>query len=161
MAKVAELEAYRKPLSVKEEAFLHAHIVLRMPMTAAARHAGMSGTSGSEVVARPHVALAARELRSQIAESMKMTREKIQEGLLEAIDIARTMSEPMTMVASWREIAKMTGFDKPENTGGQLTPKQERFLQLIQELPEEQLLEMCAKDVNYIDAEVTETAKDS
>ena len=39
----------------------------------------------------------------------EITRDDVLEGFKDAIAIARTQSEPMTMIAGWREVGKMLG----------------------------------------------------
>lgn len=43
----------------------------------------------------------------------QMSRKKVMDGLLEAVEMAKLMSEPATMVSGWREIGKMCGYYAP------------------------------------------------
>ena len=43
----------------------------------------------------------------------QMTREKVMDGMLESIEMAKLMAEPSSMIAGWREIGKICGFYAP------------------------------------------------
>lgn len=43
-----------------------------------------------------------------------MTRQRVMDGLLEAVEMAKLMAEPATMVSGWREIGKMCGYFEPK-----------------------------------------------
>lgn len=51
--------------------------------------------------------------RAKYAEAAQMTREKVMDGMLESIEMAKLMSEPSSMIAGWREIGKICGFYAP------------------------------------------------
>lgn len=53
------------------------------------------------------------ETRAETARDNKITRAMVIEGLKEAVDMSRMISEPAIMVAAWREIGKMCGFYEP------------------------------------------------
>lgn len=146
--------AIHKPLTPKEQLFVENVAVHNMSDAAAARHAGFSYTgAGSEVSSRPHVMAAIREQRAINAQKLEVTREKILAGMQEAIERAKLYGEPMTEIAGWREIAKICGFYETPADKKTLTDKQQLFMKYIQELPEEQLLALMAKDVNVIEHE--------
>jgi hypothetical protein len=47
------------------------------------------------------------------AEAAQATKIDVMAGLKEAIDMAKLMSEPATMIAGWREIGKLCGYYEP------------------------------------------------
>ncbi len=51
--------------------------------------------------------------RAKYEEAAQMTREKVMDGMLEAIDMAKLMAEPSSMISGWREIGKICGFYAP------------------------------------------------
>ena len=51
--------------------------------------------------------------KAKFEEAAQMSRKKVMDGLLDAIDMAKLMSEPSTMVSGWREIARMCGYFEP------------------------------------------------
>jgi hypothetical protein len=52
--------------------------------------------------------------RNDAASDAQVTRADVLHGFEEAIDVARSRSNPAAMVAGWREIAKMCGYYAPE-----------------------------------------------
>lgn len=53
-------------------------------------------------------------VKAQWQEAAQLTRVDVINGLKEAIEMARLMSEPATMVSGWREIGKLCGFYEPK-----------------------------------------------
>lgn len=62
------------------------------------------------ITSRPYVQDMIAAERAQTALDHKITRKNVLDGLKEAVDMARMLSEPMVMIAGWREIGKMCGF---------------------------------------------------
>jgi hypothetical protein len=71
-----------------------------------------------------------------------MTRQKVIDGLKEAIDIARTMSDPQTMVAAWREIARICGYYAPEVKKLELSVIGATHISQIQDMTDEELTKL-------------------
>ena len=42
-----------------------------------------------------------------------MTRQRVMEGLLEAVEMAKIQADPTAMIAGWREVGKMCGYYEP------------------------------------------------
>jgi Terminase small subunit len=89
---------------------------LGMQQTQAARSAGYKHPSvdGYQLMRQPKIQDGIRVERTKYEHAGNMTRKKVLDGLAEAIDIARTTSEPASMVAGWREVAKICGYYAPE-----------------------------------------------
>lgn len=87
-----------------------------MTQTQAARQAGYAHPSvaAMSLLKVETVRAAIRKEQDKASRDALMTRRRVIDGFLEAIEIARLQSEPATMVASWREIAKMCGYNAPE-----------------------------------------------
>ena len=61
----------------------------------------------------PNILALKAKYEAKYEEEAQMTRKKVMDGFLEAIDMAKLMAEPATMVSGWREIAKMCGYMAP------------------------------------------------
>jgi phage terminase small subunit len=87
-----------------------------LTQTAAARQAGFKFASvdGYKLMRTPKIIKALEKERTKYEHASMMTRKKVIDGLLEAVDIARTVSEPSSMVAGWREVARICGYFAPE-----------------------------------------------
>jgi len=82
-------------------------------------------------------------LRNQTAEDSRMTRRKVMEGLLEAIDMARTITEPGIMIAGWKEVAKLCGFYEPVKVKLDLTSGGMSLTTKLMTFSDEQLLQLA------------------
>lgn len=85
------------------------------------------------------------------AKEMQMSREKVQEGILDAIELARiggkTGPDPSAMIRGWAEINRMCGFYAPEKKQLELTTAQKRLRTDFETLPDDKLLEMIEGEV--------------
>ena len=43
-----------------------------------------------------------------------MTRQRVLDGLLEAVELARERADPTAMISAWREIGRLCGYYAPE-----------------------------------------------
>ena len=84
----------------------------------AARRAGYSERTARaiacELLTKPDVQEAIQALQAENAARWEVTRKDVVEGFLEAVAMARAQGEPMAMIAGYRELARMMGFDAPE-----------------------------------------------
>src|SRR5574343_417230 len=46
-------------------------------------------------------------------QAVGMTRQRVTEGLLEAVEMAKIQADPTAMIAGWREVGKMCGYYEP------------------------------------------------
>lgn len=84
----------------------------------AARRAGYSektaGAIATENLQKPAIRQAIEALRSDNAARLDLTRQDVLAGILEAIEMARVMADPTAMLAGYRDLARMCGFNEPE-----------------------------------------------
>lgn len=83
-----------------------------------------------------------------------LTREQVLQGMMDAIDDAKTLSEPLTQIAGWREIAKICGFYAPEIKKVELSATGKQAVDRLRALSDEELLQIAEGDV--IDVEFKE-----
>jgi hypothetical protein len=80
------------------------------------------GKTAKQLMMRPTVKKALNVMIERTMKMSEITRDDVLDGFKDAIAIARTQSEPMTMIAGWREVGKMLGMYeaklKIEITGG-------------------------------------------
>lgn len=106
------------PLTPKQARFIEEY-VLDHNATAAALRAGFAPKSARVIACRllkankaVQEAVAAQE--ALLAAEVGMTRQRVVQGLLEAVEMARERQEPGAMIAAWRELGKMLGYYAPE-----------------------------------------------
>lgn len=97
-------------LSPSERAFVE-WFAQGLTQTQSATRAGYANptSSGNDLMHRPEILTAIEAAKSAFHDIARVSREDIVEGLKEAIDMARTMADPLTMITGWRELAKVCG----------------------------------------------------
>jgi len=117
-----------------------------------------AGASSRQLLARPEIAEKVAVIRENIRASAKITRAQIEEGILDAISMARTMSDPLGMIRGYGELNKMQGNYAPEKKSIEITSKEKRIVTQFEDLDDQQLLELISEegDELIIDAEFYE-----
>jgi len=85
-----------------------------------------------------------------------MTRKKVMDGMLEAIEMAKLQAEPATMVNGWREIGRMCGYYAAERKILDINITAKRAVDQLEMLSDGELLEMIERDSDLIEGEFTE-----
>lgn len=93
---------------------------------------------------RPEIQEALAERRAKHEKLFDVTRKQVVDGILEAAEMAKVMSEPMVMVAAWREAGRLCGYYEPQKTKIDITVTGNLTVRQIQEMPEEELLKLVA-----------------
>lgn len=110
---MAEVISPDKPLTEKQKLFVE-HWAKGDSIASASMRAGYAtSTVAYRLVKMPNVlALKAQHEAKWEAEN-QMSRKRVMDGMLEAIDMARMMAEPASMIAGWREVGKICGYYAP------------------------------------------------
>lgn len=137
MSNVAELTA-------KQARFVSEYLVDGNGAGAAVR-AGYSAAGAHVTASRmlrnaTPVARAIEARQAADATRLSLRREDVLAGLLEAVDQARAQSNPMGMIAGFRELARLLGFYAPEIRKVALTSKQGALHRNLSAMSDAQLL---------------------
>lgn len=94
--------------------------------------------------------LVARE-REENAKAIRMTRERVMNGFLEAVDIARAQEDPVAMIRGWSEVARMCGFYAPETKKIELSLTAKGIVDSLERISDEELMRYAleAEDVPF------------
>ena len=107
---MAEVIDPDKPLTDKQKLFVQ-HWAKGDSITSASYRAGYSNTKVAyQLVKMPNILKLKAEHEAKWEATGAMTRQKVMDGMLEAIEMARMMAEPSSMIAGWREIGKICGY---------------------------------------------------
>lgn len=105
------------PLTPKQARFAEEYVVDHNGAAAAVR-AGYSARSAkqiaNELLTKPDLQAAVAAQEALVAAELGMTRQRVISEILEAIELARSQSNPAGMIAGWREIARICGLYAPE-----------------------------------------------
>lgn len=113
-AEMAEVISPDKPLTEKQRAFVQ-FWAQGDSIQSASRRAGYNDQAAIayRMAKMPNILKLKAELSAKYEEDAQMTRKKVMDGLLEAVEMAKLMAEPASMIAGWREVGKMCGYYAP------------------------------------------------
>lgn len=142
---VAHTNNVDKPLTEQQRMFVYFFVEEKQTQTASARLAGYSnpGTAAMDLMKNPKIQAAIAESRAEYAAASQMTKKKVIDGFLEAIELAKTMAEPASMVSGWREVGKMCGFYEPTKHEIKVSIRGEMMLKQMQNMTDEELLALA------------------
>lgn len=111
---MAEVISPDKPLTMKQQQFVM-FWAQGESIPNAALKAGYcdKGTIAYRLVKMPNVLKLKHEFEAKWEADNQMSRQKVMNGMLEAIEMAKLMAEPASMIAGWREIGKLCGYYAP------------------------------------------------
>lgn len=134
-----------KSLTEKQRKYVE-HRVAGLQPYAAARATGLKHNSAKQIAKRleqnPEVRAAILKEQDAYEESSKMTKQRVIDGFLEGIQMARMMAEPSSMIAGWREIGRLCGYymDEKKTDARTLPPAAEALLSRFATMSERELL---------------------
>lgn len=108
----------------------------------AAEAAGIAG-DGSSTDQLDSVQQELAAIREAMALNSGVTRDEIVAGFLDAAAMARTMSDPMGMIAAWRELGKLLGHYAPEVRKIEKKINKGDLLHAMDQLSDEELLRLA------------------
>lgn len=85
-----------------------------------------------------------------------LTRQDVIDGLMDAVNQGKLLSDPQSQIAGWREIAKIHGYYAPEVKKIELTGSQQRKVSQLEALSDQELLEMS----NALEGDFVEVVDD-
>jgi phage terminase small subunit len=148
---------YDSTLTEQQRLFVNFLVHEQQNRTAAARLAGyvQPNQSSYELVKQPKIQRAIAEAREEYAKASQMTRKKVIDGFLEAIEMAKMKADPGVMVMGWREVGKMCGFFEPTKHKIEITHKGRVQIDRMNSLSDEELLQI-AEQGDVIDGDYLE-----
>ena len=146
-----------RSLTEKQRLFVDS-LIRGLSQTMAARSAGYAQPhiDANRLMKKPKIHEAVSHLQRKYEKASQMTRKKVMDGMLEAIEMAKLQSEPATMVGGWREIGRMCGYYAAEKRVLDINITAKRAVDKLETLSDAELLEMIDKDSDMIEGEFTE-----
>lgn len=135
--------ARKKSVLTEKQAAYAEHVLDGMPKITAVAAAGYAPDTspslpeGSAIV-RAEIARA----RAELSSAAQIKRLDMVEVLVDAIEMARVMADPMGMIAGAREVGKMLGLYAPEEKKIDLTIGQARLRSQLEGKSDQELLEI-------------------
>lgn len=152
-ARAKPVEALDAVLTEQQRLYVHHVVHNQLSFGAAARMAGYAGNAVSDLRNNPKIKRAIALEREEYAKASQMTKKKVIDGFLEAIDMARLKAEPLSMIAGWREVGKMCGFYEPTKTEIQVSVRGQVLLQKLNTMSDEELLALTEQDPGALEGQ--------
>lgn len=138
-----------KPLTEKQKIFVD-HWAKGDSLTNACRRAGYADDGVAYRMARmPNVLKLKAQYEAKYEAESQMSRKKVMDGLLEAIDMAKLMAEPATMISGWTAVAKMCGYMAPVEHKVKVDVTGSVTMQKLTAMSDAELLELIEKGHNH------------
>lgn len=125
----------------------------------AAKHVGIMSESGAKKYREdPIVKQILKKIHNENIRELQMTREKVQAIVIEAVDMGRTLADPLAMIRGAQEINKMCGFYAAEEKKIILTTEQRRMITQFDDMSDEDIAKMLENGEisDAVEAEFTE-----
>jgi len=95
------------------------------------------------------------------AASVGMTRQRVMEGLLEAVEMAKIQADPTAMIAGWREVGKMCGYYEPVKKQIDVNITGNVVMERLNRLSDSELLKLIEQQTtNALEGEFAEVIED-
>lgn len=150
----------KRVMTAEQAKFVYFVAKLNMPHAAAVEHAGFKTANPGIVAARllktPHIREAIAIEKEKFAKDNAMSKKRVLDGLLEAVELAKTVADPHALTGAWREIGKMCGYYEPTRHKIDVTVNGNVTLEKLKGLTDAELLELA--EANVIEGEATEVS---
>jgi phage terminase small subunit len=140
----------------QEKVFIYNIVHHRMPQLTALQAAGITPLTKSKlnkIMSKPWVKEYLAIERAEYARASMMTKKKVMDGMLEAIEMAKLKSDPLTMISGWREVGKLCWFYAPTRTEIMISSTALNVSRQLEQMTDQQLLQLTGEELNVIDAE--------
>lgn len=142
-------------LTQDEVEFVYNVEVLGLPAKKAATMAGMSPAK----IMAPHVMQARDNVKREMRGRMKITKEDVVHGYLDAIDRAKVLGEPATEIMGWKHVEKILGYDAPQKIDINISASIDVMQRQVRGMDDATLAKMIGAE-NVIDADFYEVGRD-
>ena len=101
-----------------------------------------------------HLLIGRHMRREEYAAASRVSKKRVVDGMLEAIEAAKLKADPAVMVAGWKEIGRLCGHYEPTKTQIEVSVNGQVMLQKMTAMSDEELLRLASEDA--VDADVIE-----
>lgn len=149
-----------RQMTEKQKALAKALAMPGMTQSAAGRMAGYGNVSVAGMVKRllvdpAFVALLDIE-RKAFIEASSMTRKRVIDGFLRAVELSEMKTDSIAMTAAWREIGRLCGYYAPKVIQHKVSVDGEAFKERLQQMTEDELMRLgSGEDVLEGEFEIT------
>lgn len=101
--------------------------------------------------------------RAAYAEASKMTKKRVVDGFLRAVELAELKTDSIAMTAAWREVGRMCGFYAPKIVQHQISLNGQALKDKLHSMSEDELLKLAngeEEEANVLEGEFLLVGKD-
>ena len=149
---MAEVISPDKPLTEKQRLFVQ-YWAEGDSIPGASRRAGYNDAAAIayRMVKMPNILALKAKYEAEWQETGQMTRQKVMDGMLEAIEMARLMSEPATMIQGWKTIGQLCGYFAPVEHRMKVDVTGNIVVDKLNSLSDAELLKIISGDIKATD----------
>lgn len=149
---------------LKQTKLLEGKIIYGMTTREAAYFSGYSYGQAQRLLKTEKLVEQANALKKQLEHKYEITRDRVVQGMVDAVERAKIYGDVKTELNAWKELGKMHGHYAPSEHRIHISKDAARLERELQELPTHKLLELASASGNWqneaIDAEFTEVSND-
>jgi hypothetical protein len=134
-------------LTAKQKEFVRLVGQGESPRAAGERVWGAANGYAHSLIKRSDIRALIDAEKAKYEAAAQMTRKKVMDGLLEAVEMAKLMSEPASMIAGWREIGKMCGYYEPIQKKIDINVSGNVVMQRLERLSDADLIKLIQQEV--------------
>lgn len=116
-------------------------------------------SSASKLLRTPELQKRIGEINNMKRQEFSISRAKVQQGISDAIEMARLQADPVAMIRGFQEVNKMCGYYAPEEKRITLTDNQSHSVRELRTMPLQELIERA--DGEIIEGELLDDPEDS
>lgn len=138
----SEIVKYMKTLTPEQEKVAALFVEGGKNKHEIAKSLGTTPSAVSRTLNQEHVSYEVAKRREDMRIKMKMTREDVAQVFIDAIEMARVMAEPSTMIQGGREVGKMLGYYEPETVRVEISNNVQELQQQLRTLTDAELYQL-------------------
>lgn len=134
-----------KPLTDQQKRFVEFWAKGESKSNAAIKAGYSEDNVAHRLVRMPNILALKSKYEAKYEAAAEMDRKQVMEGLKEAIDMAKLMSEPSTMIQGWKVVAQMCGYMAPVETKLKIDVSGNVTMTKLTQMTDAELLELIEK----------------
>lgn len=125
---------------------IEAVAVMGMNYREAGEYSGLTQGTVSNLMQKPKVKEYVAQIQRTQARKLNVSRERVMEGILDAISDAKMLGEPASQIRGWEQIAKMQGYYAPERRVLELPEEAQEFINAMQSLDSSEVARLAGQN---------------
>jgi phage terminase small subunit len=152
MTTIVKREKRASSMTPKQHAFVQARLKgLNCVQAAQAAGYATPNVQGYQMESNPTIMAALKRERERAERVSDMSKKRVMDGMLHAIDQAKLLADPTAQISGWREIAKMCGYYEPKKVQLEVSVSAKRMFSQFETLSDAELLKLAETEIIDVD----------